>query len=137
MELEPKIALVQSIYRATGAFPTLEMSLKTNSLNEDQWGQLRYFADLINQANFTVKTLEVKSENLPKVQELITKMNSLGNRMLKLKKVFSSPFPEDRGGKYLQQLTDVAREGTKIMTDAENLADSLRKEFQKKKYIII
>jgi len=63
-----KTQLVQSIYRATGAFPTLEKALRNNSLNEDQWGQLRDFADLINQASSTVEALGIKSKNLPKVQ---------------------------------------------------------------------
>ena len=131
-----KTRLVESIYRTVGEFPTLEMALRENSLNEDQWGQLRHFADLINQANSTVKALGIESKNLSKVQGLITKMGSLGNRILKSKKVFSSPFPEERGETHIQKLIDIAEEGTNLMSDAKNLADSLRTEFQKKKYLI-
>jgi hypothetical protein len=133
-----KTRLVESIYRAVGAFPTLEMALRNNSLDEDQRGQLRDFASIINQANSTVKALGIESKSLPEVQELITKMASLGSRIhmhAKSKKA-RAPFPEERGGRHIQELPNMAEEGANLMTDAKKLADELRTEFQKKKYLI-
>lgn len=127
-----KTRLVESIYRTVGEFSTLEMALRNNRLNEAQWGQLRHFADLINQANSTVKALGIESKNLSKVQELITKMGSLSNKI----KAFSSPSPRETIGTLIQKLTNMAEEGANLMSDAKNLADSLQTEFQKKKYLL-
>jgi len=129
-----KTRLVSSIHVAVGAFPSLELSLRNNSLNEDQWGQLRGFADQINQANSTVKALGIESKSLQKIQELVTKMDYLGNKMLNSRRKFNvNPMEKEA---YLQKLIGMAEEGANLMSDAKNLADSLRTEFQKKKYLI-
>lgn len=127
-----KTKLVESIYRPVGAFPTLEMALKNNSLDEDQWGQLQDFASIINQANSIVKALGIESKSLPEVQELITKMDSLGNRMLNSKRKYTVMGRRA----YIQKLSDMAEEGANLMSEAKNLAGKLQTEFQKKKYLI-
>ena len=105
---------------------SLEEALKKNSLNPDQWGQLRHFADQIIQANSIVKALGIESEELSDdIQELITSMDSLGNRIL-----------NHKGSSDLGALEDMAKEGSEIMFFAQDLADKLRSEFQKKRYLI-
>jgi len=50
-----KTELLASIYRAVDAFPALEIAMRSYRINEDQFGLLRHFADLINQYNSKVK----------------------------------------------------------------------------------
>jgi hypothetical protein len=121
-----KTELLASIYRAVDALPALEMVIRSYRINEDQFGLLRHFADLINQCNSKVKALGVECESLSvEVQELITKMDLLGNRLLSCRKAATT-----------DQLKAIADEVATIMAIAKNLADRLRSRFQKKKYLI-
>jgi hypothetical protein len=123
---EAKASLLASIIRVITAFPALEKALNTNSLNDDQWGHFRYYADQINQANSMVKALGVEIPELSDdLQELITQMDSLGNRIL-----------NHKGSSDLTALKDMAKDGSEIMFFAQDLEDKLRPEFQKKRYFV-
>jgi len=137
--------LLSSIYRASDVFPSLGDALRENRMNDDQWGQLRYFADQINQAHSTVKALGIKSELSKEVQKLITEMDGLGNTILNLKINKEEMNKLSRAGKIESQIIAVglyqsmktnADEVAKLGLNAQNLADKLQTEFQKKKYLI-
>lgn len=142
---QAKTELLSSIYNCVNAFPALEVALKNNSLNDDQWGHLRYFSDQINKASSTVKALGIKSELSGEVQKLITEMDILGNTILNLKPIKEEINKLSKAGKIESQTIAIrlyqtmktnADEVNKLGLNAKNLADKLRKEFDKKKYLI-
>jgi hypothetical protein len=133
-----KTELLSTIHRIIGAFPTLETALRNNSLNDDQWGQLRHFSYQINKALSTVKALGIKSNLFGEVQDLISRMDTLGNNLLNSRKssyIVSPSYPTTLN-LYIQNLKNIEKESVAVRSDAQNLVDKLLTEFNKKKYLI-